>query len=942
MSSTIVIQPTESLVETIVHLLERDSVDWSDVGIVFPGKRPAHFVRKALGQRCGRSFVPPRFFSMDELIDFLYRQVGTSAGTSLEPADAVELLFRVHLDIKERLGESNFTSLDAFLPVGQKLFGELEELCIANLSREEINEKLKPISYSRLNALPLYYENFYDLVAREGYSTRSMRYREVALHADASDLSEFSSMIVAGFLGLTKSEQRIFAELRRRQNVTLVYQQGYGLRRHFERLRIEGVSAESPGPSNTEIALYEAQDTHGQVFALSTLLEKRIKLGGTVNEKTVIVLPTADALFPLYHFALPLLKPEEYNIALGYPLSRTPIYGFLNCLADLIAAKQGDRFPASAYLRFILHPYTKNIRLGNRSDITRILIHTIEEAVTGDGSKMFIALEELETMDELFTSIPFALGDDSITAEQLASHLKLIHDQTIRKFGSFQSIGDFARKAIEILLFVYQESTANLHPLFRTYAETLLETIHEIDRSLLSGRRFENVEQYFNFLKRFVAMKEVPFAGTPVRGLQILGLLETRSLQFDDVYVLNVNDDSIPGSVGQEMMLPQGLREALGLETYKSRDQLVEYYFGLLMSGAKRVHLFYTETGKSEKSRLLEKTLWEWQRREDMEAAARRTHVIRYNLKLSNPAPSPIGKTPEIVKFLKSFSYSASALDTYLDCPLKFYYSKVLRLEEKDDAGEELSQQEIGRFVHSVLKRYFDPLVGRKLTATDLDASRLERIVDELFRENYGTENAGTLFLVKRQVDRQLEAFLEHYQAPLASTNDIVLDVLEETIRTSRRGFQIEGRLDRVERRAGEIFILDYKTGNNDSYLRTNFKKLDAKDRETWPKAIGSLQLPFYLLLQSSKGGMDIRTIHPAFVFLGRNNLDETIEVEFENDAGLRETNFRVMQQVIDSLLDEIVSVDFPFAPTQDLQRNCPTCPFTVMCGTQQLKNRIG
>ena len=153
MSKTIIIKPAQNLVDTIVTLIKREETNWSDVAIVFPGKRPAHFVRKALGELCHKSYIPPHFFSIDEFIDFLHARMNPASKKKLEAVDAIALLFRVHLGIKERLGESHFNSLDAFFPIGEKLFGELEELRIANLSMKEINETLKPISFGRLNAL---------------------------------------------------------------------------------------------------------------------------------------------------------------------------------------------------------------------------------------------------------------------------------------------------------------------------------------------------------------------------------------------------------------------------------------------------------------------------------------------------------------------------------------------------------------------------------------------------------------------------------------------------------------------------------------------------------------------------------------------------------------------------------------------------------------------
>ena len=936
LSKTLVIEPTQKLIETVVSLIEPSGADYSRTAIVFPGKRPAHFLRKLLAERIGHSFIPPRIFSFDEFIDHLHAGLSPQHGKKLDAMNAVALLYAVHQTIEGRLGGSNFLSLDAFYPIGLKLFGELEELRIANLSTEKISAALKPISYGRVSSLATYYEQFYALAMRERFATRSMRYSDVADHCDRIDLTAFSSVIITGFLGLTNSEKTLFAELRRRNNTTFVYQRGMGLQELVKDLTIDEVKEESAENPETEIALYEAQDTHGQVFALSSLVKQSQK---PIDEKTVIVLPTADALFPLYHHTLPLLESEGYNIALGYPLSRTPIYGFLNNLMDLVAAQQSGRFPASAYLKFVLHPYTKNIKFDQRSDVSRILVHSFEEALARDTSRMYVTLDELESMDELFTRIPHVLPDgDDVTPEQLKSHLTTIHDRTIRSFDSFSSIADCAKKGIELLLYIYAQSTASLHPMFRRYAETMLEMFHELEISLLASHRFEKTEGYFNFLRRFVTTQEVPFPGTPLKGLQVLGLLETRNLQFDTVYVLDVNDHVLPGGIGTEMMLPQRLREDLGLETYRDREKLTAYYFGLLLQGAKNVHLFFTETGKSEKSRFVEKILWERQQREPEKKVNDFVSAVQYNVKLTNTTPQPIEKTQEVVQFLKNMSYSASALNQYLSCPLQFYYARVTRLQEKEDVETEVDNLAIGSFVHAMLKSYYEPFVGKSMSAKEIDVPRMDRLVEEQFTKTFGSEKSGTLYLLKRQVTRQLRAFLQRYQLPMLEATSVVIEDLESGIQVERGGFRFEGRLDRIERRGNEIFILDYKTGKDDSKAKVNFKKLIAEDRETWGEAISSLQLPFYLLLYSHKTSTDIKQIHAAYLFLGRNTIDDSIETEFTENPDERLENFRNVEQVIDGLVEEIVSPDVRFVPTRDLQKHCPDCPYKTLCGTQWVK----
>ena len=940
MNKTLVIDPSENVVETIISTMNLEESDFSRTAMVFPGKRPSHFVRKALGDRLKRSFIPPRIFSIDEFIATLYRKLHPEHLKQLEAIDAVALLFQIHGAEKERLGGTNFATLDVFLPVGFKLFAELEELRMANCSDRVLRESLSKIAYGRLHSLPKYYEAFYKLVSASGFTTRSMQYAAVADDCTKLDLSEFSLVFFTGFLALTNSERQILAELRRRENIVFVYQRGTGLNDHFKELQIDAGIEEDQRPLRPEISFYEAQDTHGQVFALTTLIQEKLRRNEPIDERTVIVLPTPDALIPLYHHVLPLLPSDQYNIALGYPLTRTPVYGFIENLMELVASTQDGRFPVSGYLKFVLHPYTKNIRFGQRSDVTRILVHGLEDIVSRDKSRMFATMEELESLDELFTNSSSAIPEtgDSITPDELRQHLRTIHDRTIRKFSSFGSIGDFARKAIDVLLYIFGESTANLHPFFRTYAETILEVFHGLELSLLSDHVFDRTQSYFSLLRRYVDTSEVPFSGTPLKGMQILGLLETRNLRFDDVFVLDMNDDTIPGAVGQAMLLPQGLREQLGLETYRDREMLTEYYFGLLLNGAKRVHLFFTEHGKSEKSRFAEKLLWARQRQDGLKAADESIRTIRYRVNLSNSVPQPVQKSSDVARFLKNFSFSASGLDVYLECPIKFYYSKVLGLEEKEDAGADVENQDIGKFVHAVLKRYFEGTVGNPLTKEQMDVSRMMQIVNDLFKEHFGGEHAGTLYLIKKQILKQLKAFLHDYQMPVLDSSPITIEGLEHPIRVTYNGFALEGRIDRIERRATDVFILDYKTGKDDPLAKVNFKNLNVEQRETWGKAVASLQLPFYLLLYTLKTGVDIKNVRPAYLFLGRNVLGKDIETEFAKEPSVRVEYFRQAEEVISRILDEIIDPSIPFEPTLDPQQQCPSCSFSVLCGTQWIQ----
>ena len=414
----------------------------------------------------------------------------------------------------------------------------------------------------------------------------------------------------------------------------------------------------------------------------------------------------------------------------------------------------------------------------------------------------------------------------------------------------------------------------------------------------------------------------------------MLGLLETRGLHFDDVYLLNVNDDVLPGGIGSDMLLPQKLRENLQLETHRDRDKLSEHYFNLLVRGAKRVHLFFSESGESSKSRFIEQLLWERQKCDGTYSSDHYIQTVRYSVKLANDAVPAIPKSEESLKALRGFSYSASALDTYMQCPIKFYYRYIIRLQEKEEASEDIDSQEIGKFVHEVLNKFYEPLLGKKLDIRDLDIMRMEQLVNESFSEKFGAEPVGASYLLKRQIQRQLKVLLTDYQKPVIETNNVIITGLEEKISIRAFGAKFEGRLDRIEQRGSSVVILDYKTGVPQSKKLIAMNKLDLNERESWSEAIPSLQLPIYLLLYRIHSGFTTEQIIPAFLYIGESRLSKESEIFFVEDSAERAVCFTQVQKVIELLLQEMNNAAVPFSPPADLRKACHRCPYTAFCGT--------
>src|SRR5208283_1328535 len=513
-------------------------------------------------------------------------------------------------------------------------------------------------------------------------------------------------------------------------------------------------------------------------------------------------------------------------------------------------------------------------------------------------------------------------------------HLKAIHKETIGRFLSFENIGDFARKCTDVLLYIFNNSTARLHPLFYPFSESLVSSLDLLMRSLINDMTFEDKFSYFTFFRKYAISCHTPFSGTPVKGLQVLGSLETRNLKFDRVFVVDANEEILPDTRKEETLLPFKARQILGLPTYVDRDRLAAYYFEALLQGAKEVHLFFREDDKSERSRFVEKLLWEKQKKDKTTDVKLYIRPVQYEVSLANGIPCPIPKTAEVAAFLKDLSYSPTVLNRYLRCPLQFYYATVLQFRGKEEITGDIERDDLGSFIHSVLRGYFSGKMGRRLRESDIDVSQMDKIIEDRFDEEYGKEPSGALYLLKRQIRKHMAAVLRDYYVPLVNRKAVTIIAIENKIDLVIDSFKLSGRLDSVERRDDKTVIVDFKTGSNQNYLRIDMKKLDPGRRETWAGAIGSLQLPFYLLLYSEKERMPAEELNALFLLLGRSNVNETAELPLFEGSSPPEV-YAALQAVIFGLLREITDPLIAFKASDDSKKACPKCDFQYLCGTQ-------
>ncbi|HVO39659.1 MAG TPA: PD-(D/E)XK nuclease family protein, partial [Spirochaetia bacterium] len=816
--------------------------------VVFPGKRPGYFLLRAIADRLNTGFVPPRVVSMDEMVDEIHRARRPEARPDLEGIDAVALLFEIQREASRPLGGSAFLSLDTFFPVGLKIFSDLEELRIEGIEPRRveevqplIDEGIPPQSRESLQTMRRFYEEFYPRVERQGFATRSSRYWEVCTTITAADAAAYSRIIVAGFFALTRAERTLFAGLGSRPGVSFLFQDGAGMK---EKLAGMGITAApvragsgSPGAAAParprSVQLYQSPDSHGQVFALSALLE-------SPDQRTVIVLPSAESLFPLQRHCLSRLGRDAYNISLGYPLVRTPVYGFLNDLMELIGSMDEERVYVPRYLTFMLHPYTKNTLFRGSAAATRVLLHALEESLTRERTRMFATLSEIEGDDAIFEQAALGVSSDGVPAdaEALRAHLRAIHAATLGRFRSFSTVRAFAEQCIDLLVWVHDSTTAADHPYFSPFAESFIEALHAISRSLIRDASFLDHRSYFTLLRRYLEGRYQRFPGTPLQGLQVLGSLETRNLSFDRVFILDAVEGTFPQAGPEDSLLPFPVRAALGLSTRKAREQMEAYYFSLLASGARELSLFFIDNGAREKSRFVERLLWEQQKQDRVVDARPYVRAIRYRVNLENLPPSAVPKSEELVRLLSARRFSASALGAYLRCPLSFYYGRVLGLSQRKEVTGDHEPADIGILVHDILAEYFRPTVGRRMEDRDLDPNVMDEVAARQFEAKYGPSDTGANRLLRVQLQKHLREFLSGYMRPLLGEAAVTNLALEKQVVMEWQGFSLTGRMDAVQRRGDRTVVIDYKTGHGAKGYAIDFRKLDVADRSTWGTAI--------------------------------------------------------------------------------------------------------
>ncbi|HSV44016.1 MAG TPA: PD-(D/E)XK nuclease family protein, partial [Candidatus Bathyarchaeia archaeon] len=762
----------------------------------------------------------------------------------------------------------------AFLPWAQEILSFIEQLDLECVDNERLLgiEQNAAIGYEvpqdinrLLQHVVILRQAYHDHMKATRVFSRGMQYLTASQAAQDCDLSEFDEVLFANFFYFNRAEESVVKALYQQGRARLFFQGDERRWPVFERIArvlgteiIEGKTVAEPA---FNLKLYEGFDAHSQICQIREIIKTIDRL-----DKTVIVLSNPDAIIPLLSQIGPVVK--DFNISMGYPLKRSSLISLMEHLFAAQQSRDNRGYYTQDYLNVLKHPLVKNLKFEHDPQVTRILIHKIEEVMTGLQETplsgcVFITLKDVTGSEEIFELAKKTLSATgiSVSVDQLKETLKRIHEMCFEIWEPVSSFAGFSQCLERFLTVVIEKSFLEQYPLNIRIAVKLFDIAEECAVVDFSHEPFKQAELFKIFMSR-IEREIVAFIGSPLKGLQLLGLFETRSLNFDHVIVMDVNEGALPRLNLYQPLIPRDVMISLNLDRLEQEEEIQRYGFMRLISSAKNVHLIYQQSRDKERSRFIEELVWQGEKKAHhigVVPVARVGFEVR-----AQRSGRVIEKTPAMIEMLRSHRYSASSINLYLRNPLEFCYRYVFGLQEQDDLLDEPENRQVGTFLHQLLEQTFKGFVNKKPVVDQAFIRYVQGAFEKEFEKTFSRTRRSDIFFLKHVMDQRLARFLEQEAVRCREEVDQILFIeqaFEETVHLPAGDFKFVYKVDRVDRlRDGTILLLDYKTGSTE-LMPKSLEEVEAVagDREGIAEVVRSFQLPLYFhYLYTSYPGQEI------------------------------------------------------------------------------------
>lgn len=963
----------QTFLQLVAHdLYHKIGNDLSRTAIVFPNKRASLFFNEYLAAEADRPIWSPSYVSISELFGQL---------SPLKLGDPIRLVCELYnifvqethsdetLDDFYFWGElliSDFDDVDKNLVDADRLFTNLQDLknlmddysFLDHEQEEAIRQFFQNFSiekrtllkerfislWDKLNDI---YHHYRDSLTQLGIAYEGMMYRNVLeqLTADFNAgiplLPRYDRYVFVGFNVLNKVEKAFFSLLQEAGKALFYwdYDIFYTRLPHEQQPPYTHEAGEfilqnlKIFPNQLPESVFDTLRSNKKIQYISSPTENAQarfipqwgqSIDTTKNLKeNAIVLCNETLLLPVLH-SLPA-DIKDVNVTMGFPLAQTPVYNFINALVELQTSgyrTDTGRYTYEAVLNMLKHPYTRQL------------------------SPSAPALELSLTRNNRFYPLPSELKQDAFL------------EKVFTPQNGIQALCTYLIDMIQEVAVLYRHEDDSSDLYNQLYRESLFKGYTLINRLLSlieDGVLTLRLDTLKRLLNRLLVSANIPFHGEPAIGLQVMGVLETRNLDFKNLLILSLNEGKLPKAEGESSFIPYNLRKAFGMTTIEHKNAVYAYYFYRLIQRAENITLLYNTSSdglnRGEMSRFMLQFLIE------------SPHTVTHSYLEAAQSPKQgrtiqIDKTDEVMRTMYA-TYnsrlhperllSPSALNSYLDCRLKFYFRYIAGLKAPDEVNAEINSALFGTIFHRSAELVYTDLTShqKEILKTDLeqllkDDARLQEYVNRAFKEEFfhvspqeKPEYNGSQLIHARVIVSYLKQLLRNdlQYAPFS------MEAMEKTVKESieietsegKLSVNIGGTIDRMDSKDGTLRIVDYKTGGLPK-TPENIGQLFTPS-ENRPGYI--FQTFLYAAIMCRKQPLKVA---PALLYIHKAASDTyspVIEIGAPRQPKIPVLNFALYEddfrEHLQALLNEIFNPQEPFTQTDDTKK-CEYCDFHKLC----------
>jgi CRISPR/Cas system-associated exonuclease Cas4 (RecB family) len=738
---------------------------------------------------------------------------------------------------------------------------------------------------------------------------------------------EFEEIILLTPFYLHKTEFKIFKKFYDDGNLTVIVQ---GNPKDFEVLETlyrefrETIPNIKPLKNCYELNIYSALDDQSQGSCLKNLISSYSE---NDLDKTVVIVAEPKMLQSVVSELS--IVTEKYNVSAGYPAEKSAVFLLVNEIAEVQLSRRGEYYHSKDFVKVLMNPLFNSMKFFGDSAISRIVAHRIEEALSPDSNKslsgkMFVSFKEIIEDKDLIGDIEKNISGawEYLRPERIIKILNEIFECFFASWERIETFLDLSNVIFNFLNKLYSISAIGSYPLNIEAMDILLSMSKEMKYGEVAKVKFK-YEEIFAVFKKFIKNKKIPLTGSPLKGLQVLGLLESRNLSFDNIFIVGMTDSAIPVVKKDYSLVPKDIMYALGIEMTHKEYEIQKYHFSRLIAGSKKLSLIYPDNAKEERSRFIESIIWEKQFESRDLNAVKVNRFILPKFSIKKTLKQKYAKTQEVKKYLKSMLYSYSKIDCYLTCRLKFYFQYVLSLDNETGIGGDVSGGDIGNFIHDFLKEVFHENLNFEALKTEKFEKDFFEKLNNKFNSSSRFQFREDAFLIKEVFNCRMGKVLEKERQRDFKSIYICEKEYNSNIQINSGDgdtYKLNCIIDRIDTNGKEYAIFDYKTGYiPKSIISSNFDKLEFK-RQSIKKYVKSLQLPLYKYVFEKETGLKVMQC-------GLYNIKKAEIIDFPTQQYINEKCIDILK----FLLNEINSADY-FAFDEEDETNCKTCEYFYIC----------